>query len=84
MEINIIGAGLNGCLTAWKIKKKFPNYEINLIDSSDHIISAFDSITIGEGSYNNGFHAIEFPRSKNLCDFLISAHNVDLIEKKKY
>ena len=82
MEINIIGAGLNGCLTAWKIKKKFPNYKINLIDSSDHVISAFDSINIGEGSYNNGFHGIEFPRSKNLCDFLSSTLNINLVEKK--
>ena len=82
MEINIIGAGLNGCLTAWKIKKKFPNYDINLIDSSDHIISAFDSIKIGEGLYNNGFHGIEFPRSKNISDFFSSCLNINLVEKK--
>ena len=84
MEINIIGAGLNGCLTAWKIKKKFPNYDINLIDSSDHIISAFDSIKIGVGLYNNGFHGIEFPRSKNISDFFSSCLNINLVEKKKY
>lgn len=82
MEINVIGAGLNGCLTAWKIKKKNPNYEINLIDSSDHIISAFDPIKIGDGFYNNGFHGIEFPRSKNLSNFLSSTLNINLVEKR--
>jgi hypothetical protein len=82
MEINIIGAGLNGCLSAFKIKKKFPHYIINLIESSDHVISAFDPIKIGEGLYNNGFHGIELPRSKNLSDFFESSLNINLVEKK--
>lgn len=82
MEINIIGAGLYGCLSAFKIKKKFPNYVVNLIDSSDHVISAFDPIKMGKSLYNNGFHGIELPRSKNLSDFFESFLNIDLIEKK--
>jgi protoporphyrinogen oxidase len=82
MEVNIIGAGLNGCLSAWKIKKKFPNYIVNLIDSSDHVISAFDPIEIGKGFYNNGFHGIELPRSKKLSHFFESCLNINLLEKK--
>ena len=81
-KISVIGAGLYGCLTAWKIKKKYPSYIVELIESSDHVISAFDPIKIGNKLYNNGFHGIELPRSQGLSNFLTSALNIKLKEKK--
>lgn len=81
-KISVIGAGLYGCLTAWKIKKKYPSHIVELIKSSDHLISAFDPIKIGKKFYNNGFHGIELPRSQELSNFLTSALNIKLKEKK--
>ena len=69
-NVYVIGAGLYGCLTAWKIKREFPNKHVNLIEMSDHIMSVFDPITLGNQKFNNGFHGIELPRAKQFYDFL--------------
>lgn len=68
-RVFVIGAGLYGCLTAYKIKKKFKNLDVILIDSSDHLLSSFDSIELKGKLYNNGFHGIELPRAKDLLFF---------------
>lgn len=81
-KITIIGAGLYGCLTAWKIKRKFPNIHVDLIDSADHVLSSFDPIRIGNEFYNNGFHGIELPRAQELFDFFKNQINIPIIKKK--
>ena len=49
--------------------KKFPQLNVDLIDSSDHIISSADPIKIGDDFYNNGFHGIELPRANEIFNF---------------
>lgn len=78
--ITIIGAGLYGCLTAWKLKNKFKNYQINLIDSTDHILSSYDAIKIGGNLYNNGFHGLELPRSEELYNFFQKTIKVPMVK----
>ena len=78
----VIGAGLYGCLTAWKIKKKNPEKNVSLIDTSDHIISVFDPISIDGIEINNGFHGIELPRAQALSDFIKNELGLDLKEEK--
>ena len=81
-KITIIGAGFYGCLTAWKIKKNFPELNIDLIDSSDHIISSADPIKIGKEFYNNGFHGIELPRANDIFNFFKNQLKIPLIKKQ--
>ena len=81
-KVTIIGAGFYGCLTAWKIKKKFPQLNVDLIDSSDHIISSADPIKIGDDFYNNGFHGIELPRANEIFNFFSSQLKIPLVKKK--
>ena len=78
--ITIIGAGLYGCLTAWKLKNKFKNYQINLIDSSDHILSSYDAIKIRGNLYNNGFHGLELPRAEGLYNFFQKTAGIPMIK----
>jgi hypothetical protein len=81
-NIYVIGAGLYGCLTAWKIKKKNPEKNVRLVDSSDHIISVFDPISIDGIEINNGFHGIELPRAQGLFDFIKKELELDLEVEK--
>jgi hypothetical protein len=67
--VHIIGGGLYGGLTAYMFAKYKPEYKVRLIESSNHLLSAFDSITLGDYKLNNGFHGIELPRSIELYNF---------------
>lgn len=69
-KINVVGAGLYGCLTAIAIKKSNPAFFVNLIESSKKVLPNFDSITIANINLNNGFHGIELPRAQMLFDIL--------------
>ena len=55
-KIGIIGSGLLGCLTAYKIAKKFPSCQIFLIDGANDILSSFKSVKTRNLKFNNGFH----------------------------
>jgi hypothetical protein len=77
-NIYIIGAGLYGCLTALKIKKDNPNMRVNIVDSANHVLSVFDSVSLAGMSINNGFHGIELPRADKLYAFLIKELGVKL------
>lgn len=68
-KIKILGAGLTGCLSAIKIKKKFSDIEVELVDSGSSILSSFLSLSISNYKVNNGFHGIEFPRAEPLVKF---------------
>lgn len=81
-NIYVIGAGLYGCLTAWKIKKSSPEKNVTLVDSSDHIMSVFDPISISGIEVNNGFHGIELPRAQELFDFITTELQLNLRVKK--
>ena len=67
--IHIIGGGLQGCLTAWQIKKAKPSCQVILLEAADHLMSAFDSISIDGVELNNGFHGVEIPRAGDLVAF---------------
>ena len=68
-SIHIIGGGLYGCLTAYHFAKTYPECQVNLIESSDHLMAAFDPITLDGEEFNNGFHGIELPRAEGLFKF---------------
>jgi len=69
-SVQIIGGGLYGCLTAYHIAKKRPELRVDLIETGDHLLSAFDPITLAGIKFNNGFHGLELPRAKDLFDFI--------------
>ena len=66
----VVGAGLWGCLTAYKLAKKYPKKKIILIENSNKILSSYNHINLGKKNLNNGFHGIEFPRGLDLLNFL--------------
>ena len=68
-NIIILGSGLIGCLSAYKIAKKYPQKKIYLIDSSKKILNGFDSIKIKNHKVNNGYHGIDVNRNLNLYNF---------------
>jgi len=37
IDIAIIGAGVSGVYSAWKLKKKYPNKKIVVFEGSDHV-----------------------------------------------
>ncbi|MDF1815523.1 MAG: NAD(P)-binding protein [Verrucomicrobiales bacterium] len=78
--IQIIGGGLYGCLTAYHIAKSRPDLRIDIIEAGDHLLTAFDSITVGDTKFNNGFHGLELPRSQPLFDFIISELGTEMKE----
>ena len=45
-KITIIGAGLYGCLTALKIKNKYKNYNVEIIDSKNDILESLKPVTL--------------------------------------
>lgn len=69
-SIIIIGAGLTGCLTAYKIAKKYPQKKIYLIDASKKILGGFDAVNISNHRVNNGYHGIDVNRNIDLFKFL--------------
>ena len=69
-NIAVVGSGLNGCLTAFKIAKKFSKYNVYLIDNSDDILPSLKSIKLKDINLNNGFHALDIERCENLYIFL--------------
>ena len=78
-EILVLGTGMYGCLTAYKISKKFPKYKITIIDKSNKILKSFEPIKIAGLKMNNGHHLIENERNKNLNRFISSLK----LKKKK-
>lgn len=69
-SIIVIGAGLTGCLTAYKIAKKYPKKKIYLIDASKKILGGFKSVNISNHRINNGYHGIDVNRNIDLFRFL--------------
>ncbi len=80
-SVNVIGGGLLGCLTALKIREKNKSININLIDSGNHLLSSYDSISLNKQRFNNGFHGIEFPRASELISFLEKISNNKFLYK---
>ena len=68
-KITIIGAGLYGCLTALKIKNKYKNYNVEIIDSKNDILESLKPVRIEKIKINNGFHAIDLLVLKNFLIF---------------
>ena len=53
-NIQIIGGGLYGCLTAYHIAKQYPNYKVDLIERGNHLLPAFNPISLAGFKFNNG------------------------------
>jgi len=85
-KVLIIGGGLYGCLTALKIKEKYKNQEVEILESGENILSSFNNIEINSIKINNGFHGIEIPRASKLLNFLQSKIQIkfNLKEQKKF
>ena len=67
-KISIIGGSLYGCLLAYYLNSK--KYDVTIYDKSNQLLSGFNSIQIGKYRLNNGFHGFEYPRTKELINFL--------------
>lgn len=80
-HIRIIGGGLCGCLTAYHIAVRYPGYYVELVETSDHLISAFDPISLDGHALNNGFHGIELPRADAFYSFIIDELELDFTQK---
>ena len=81
-KITIVGAGLYGCLTALKIKNKYKNYYVEIIDSKNDILESLKPVKIGNLTINNGFHAIDLPRAQNFFNFK-KKNKINLLKKKQ-
>lgn len=77
-KITIIGAGLYGCLTALKIKNKYKNYYVEIIDSKNDILESLKPVKIEKLKINNGFHAIDLPRAQKFFNFLKEKIKINL------
>ena len=82
-NIVVIGSGLTGCLTAFKIAKKYKHCNIYLLDNSKKILQSFNSVKFKNIKFNNGYHALEINRSKKLFQFLTKDLKLKFIKKKK-
>ena len=84
-KINIIGAGLYGVFLAKTINDKLINddqeFEINLFEKSNTILSAWKSREIKNISINNGFHGIEMPRAIKTFQLLSNLGCENLLQK---
>jgi hypothetical protein len=67
-KISIIGGSLYGCLLAYYLNSK--KYDVTIYEKSNKLLSGFNSIQIGKYKLNNGFHGFEYPRNKELINFL--------------
>ena len=83
-EVQIIGGGLYGCLTAYHIAKNHPDVKVHLVEGNDHLISAFDSITLDNQQFNNGFHGLEVPRSQEFYQFIKDELDVSFELRKNF
>lgn len=81
-KLFVVGAGLWGCLTAYRLAKKYPKKKIILIENSNKILSSYDHINLGKKNLNNGFHGIEFPRALDLLNFLKEEFKLKFFERK--
>ena len=45
-------------------------YDVTIYEKSNKLLSGFNSIQIGKYKLNNGFHGFEYPRTKQLINFL--------------
>ena len=68
-KILLIGGGLYGCLLAYQFSKK-KNYQITLVEKSNKLVNAFNSVSIKKLTINNGFHGIEIPRCNDFFNFI--------------
>jgi len=80
-NVQIIGGGLCGCLTAYQVAKRHPDYRVDLIEAGDSLVSAFNPIFLGGRALNNGFHGLELPRSDGLFDFFVHILGLNLRQK---
>ncbi len=67
-KISIIGASFYGCLLAYCLSKK--KYDVSIYEKGNNLLSGFNSIKIKDFKLNNGFHGFEYPRNKELINFL--------------
>ena len=81
-RVVVIGGGLYGVLTAFKLKKNFPSKEVTFsIDASNKLVSAYSSVQV-RSRFNNGFHGIELPRCDEFVNFLSNELNLKLQKVK--
>ena len=81
LTVRIIGAGLYGCLLASQLEMKFrKKIKIDIIENTENIISNYNSIKLSKIKLNNGFHGIEYPRAKNLINFIENKLNLKLVK----
>ena len=78
----VLGAGLYGCLVAWKIKNKNRRSQVVLVEPFGRLMKSFDPIQIGSLNCNNGFHGIELPRASRLGSFLENRLGLKLVKQK--
>ena len=81
-NILIVGTGILGCLTAIRIAEKFKNYNVLLVSADDKILKSNDSIQLGKYHINNGFHALDVQRCKNLIKFLSKKLKIKFFKEK--
>lgn len=81
-NIVVIGSGMTGCLTAFKIAKKYKLCNIYLIDNSKEILQSFNPIKFDNVKFNNGYHALEINRSPKLFKFLKNNLRLKFFKKK--
>tara|TARA_B100000965_G_scaffold385390_1_gene386538 strand:- start:560 stop:1813 length:1254 start_codon:yes stop_codon:yes gene_type:complete len=67
-NIYILGGSLYGCFLAYQFSKK-KNYNVNLIENSDKLITSLNPIFLGKFKFNNGLHIFELPRSQDIVKF---------------
>ena len=83
LTVRIVGAGLYGCLLASQLEKKFrKKIKIDIIESTENIISSYNSINLSKKRMNNGFHGIEYPRAKTLVNFIENTLHLKLVKSK--
>lgn len=63
MKISVIGAGIFGCLSALKLREKFPNAKITIFEKGSSILSAASGIN--QYRLHRGYH---YPRSNETVE----------------
>jgi len=81
-KILLIGGGLYGCLLAYQFSKK-KNYQITLVEKSNKLLNAFNSVSIKKLNINNGFHGIEIPRCNEFFNFIKKKLKIKMRVKNK-
>ena len=75
-KIEICGGGLFGILLAAKFKKLFKENRLNkkiiIVERGTSILPGWQASHIGDYRFNNGFHGLEMPRSKDTHTILNS------------